>query len=81
MEPRFEPVMILPPHALAFEVAPLFEIDHDPLYGPFCNLHLQGNITNADVGPGGDAIQDMRMVAQKRPGMELRLVGHVDHFS
>ena len=71
MEPRFEPVMILAPHALPFKVAPAFEIDHDPLYGPFCNLHLYRNIPDADVGPARDAIEDMGMVAQKRPVMGL----------
>jgi hypothetical protein len=71
MAPRFEPVMILAPHALPFEVAPPFEIDHYPLYGPFCNPHLHRNVSNADVGPERDAIEDMGMVAQKRPVMGL----------
>ena len=67
MEPRVEPVMILAPDALSFEVAPPFEIDHDPLYGPFRNQHLHRNVSNADVGPEKDAMEDMSMVAQKRP--------------
>ena len=37
IESRLDPVMILSPHALPIEVAPLFEIDHDPLDGSFCN--------------------------------------------
>ncbi len=67
MEPPVEPVMILAPHALAFEVAPPFEIDHDTLYGPFCNQHLDRDVSNADVGPKKDAMEDVGMVAQKRP--------------
>ena len=81
VEPRFEPVMILAPHALPFEVAPPFEIDHDPLYGPFCNQHLHRNVSNADVGPEKDAMEDMGMVAQKRPVRVLKLSRHVGHFS
>ena len=71
MAPRFEPVMILASHALAYEVAAPFEIDHDPLYGSFCNLHLHSNVSNADVGPERDAMEDMGMVTQKRPVMGL----------
>ena len=67
IESWFEPVMILAPHALPFEVAPSFEIDHDPLNGPFRNLHLDRNVSNADGGRERDAIQDMRMVTQERP--------------
>ena len=69
MEPRFEPVTILAPYAFTFEVAPLFEIDHDPPDGPFCNPHLHRNVSNADVGLERDAVEDVRMVAQKRPSV------------
>jgi hypothetical protein len=71
MEPWFEPVMILAPHALPFEIATPFEIDHDPLYSPFRDLHLHRDVSNADVWQERDAIQDMGMVAQKRPFMRL----------
>lgn len=81
MEPRFQPVTILAPHALPFEVAPPFKIDHDPLYGPFCDLYHHRNVSNADIGPERDAIEDVRMVAEKRPVMGLYLVRHVAHFS
>jgi hypothetical protein len=66
-EPWFDPVMILAPYTLPFEVAPMFEIDQDSLHGPFCNQHLHCNVSNADVRRGTDAMEDMRMVAQKRP--------------
>jgi hypothetical protein len=81
MEPRVESVMILAPHALPLEVAPPFEIDHYPLYGPFCNQHHHRNVSNADVGPEKDAMEDMGMVAQKRPVRVLKLIRHVGHFS
>ncbi len=63
MAPPFEPVMILAPHALPFEVTSTFEIDHDPLHGPFCNLHLHRNVSNADTGRERNAIEDVGMVA------------------
>ena len=69
MEPRFEPVAILAPDTFPFEVAPPFQIDHDPLYGPFGNPHLYRNVSNANVGRERDAIEDMGMVAQKCPFM------------
>ena len=71
MKSRLEPVLVLAPDALPFEVAPAFEIDHDPLHGSFCNSHLERNVSNADVGPVRDAMEDVRMVAQKRPIMGL----------
>ena len=67
MESRFKPVMILAAHALPSEVAPPFEIDHDPLNGPFRNQYLHRNVSNANVGPEKDAMEDVGMVAQKRP--------------
>ena len=79
MELRGETVMILAPHALPFEVASPFEIDHYPLYGPFCNQHPHRNVSNADVGPEKDAVEDMSMVAQKRPVRVLWLIRRVGH--
>lgn len=63
--------MILAPHAISFEVACPFEIEHDPLYGPFGNADLHRDVSDAEVGPVSDAIEDVRMVAQKRPFMRL----------
>ena len=67
MQSWFEPVMILAPHTLPFEVAPPFKIDHDPLHGPFGNQYLHRDVSNADVGRDIDAMEDMRMIAQERP--------------
>jgi hypothetical protein len=67
LQPRVEPVMILAPYALPSEVASPFQIDHDPLHGPLCNQHLHRNVPNADVRPEKDAMEDVSMVAQKRP--------------
>ena len=67
MEPRFEPVVILPPHALPFKIAPPFEVDHDPLYCSFGNQHFRRDISNADTRPEKDAMEHMGMIAQERP--------------
>ena len=80
MQPRFEPVAVLAPNTLSLEIAPPLEIDDDPLYGPFCNQHLDRNISNADVGPKENAIKHMGMVAQKRPCRMWQLIRHVVHF-
>lgn len=62
-EPLTDPVMILSPDAISFEVAPLFEIDHDPLDGAFSDQHLGRDVTNADAGRTKDAMQDVRVIA------------------
>jgi len=77
----FDPVVILAPHALTFEVAATFEIDNDPLHGPFCNQHLRRDVSNADVGRDTDAMEDVRMVAQERPVRMLKLIRQFSDFS
>ena len=67
IEPRLEPVMILAAYALPFEIARLFEIDHDPLHGPFCDQNFHRNVSNADPGPEKNAMQNVSVIAQKRP--------------
>jgi hypothetical protein len=76
VQPPFEPVVVLAPHALALDVAPSFQIDHDPLDGPFGNSHHGRNVSNADFGPDRDAIEHVRMVAQERPYRIVLLLGH-----
>jgi len=73
--------VILAPHALTFEVAATFEIDNDPLHGPFCNQHLRRDVSNADVGRDTDAMEDVRMVAQERPVRMLKLIRQFSDFS
>ena len=80
MESRFEPVMILSPHAIPFQVAPSFEIDHDPLHGSIGDQHLRRNVANADPGPEKDAVEDVSVIAQKRPVRVLQLPCQVGHF-
>lgn len=77
--PRFQPVQILTTHSLAFEITGPLEINHDPLHGPLRDLHLRRDISNADTGPEKDAMQDVGVVAQKRPVGGLRLGHHVGH--
>lgn len=67
MQPWCKPVMILASHALPREIARSFEIDHDPLDGPFCNSHHHRNVSNADFGPQRDAREDMGVIAQEFP--------------
>jgi hypothetical protein len=67
VQPSLEPVMILAADALMFEVASLFEIDHDPLHRPFGNLHLGGNVSQANVGHDRNAVKDVGVIAQERP--------------
>lgn len=80
MKSCFEPVMILPPDAFALEIARPFEVDHDSLHSPFGNLHFQSNISNADIGFGGDATEDVGVVTQERPIGGRRLIACVSHY-
>ena len=52
--------MILPPDAIAFQVASSFQVDHDPLHGSFGDQHLCRNVSNADARPEKDAMEDVR---------------------
>jgi hypothetical protein len=76
-----EPVMILAAHAFAFEVTAPFQVDHDPLHGPFGDQYFIRDVSNADIRPEKDAMQDVRVIAEKRPARVLELVCHFDHIS
>ena len=77
MTSRFEPVLILATDPLAIEIPAPFEINDDSLDGPIGNSHLICDVSNADVGPQRAAIEDVRMVAQKRPILGLQFFDHV----
>ena len=77
--PRFKPVQILTAHALALKETAPFQVNYDPLDSPLRDLHLRRDISNADAGPEKDAMQDMGVIAQKRPVGGLQLGHHVGH--
>ncbi len=81
MEARLEPVVVLPPDALSFEVASHFEVDDDSLHSSFGDLHSRRDVANAGVGAKRDAVEDVRVIAQERPGGRLQTTGHGDRFS
>ena len=63
IEPWLEPVMILTADARPFEIAPLFEIDHDPLHSSLGDLDFRRNVSNTDLRPEKYAMQNVRVIA------------------
>jgi len=71
MEFRLEPILVLSSHAFSFEIPSALKVHHDALHGPLRDSHFERDVSNADIGPEGDAIEDVRVIAQERPFVRL----------
>jgi hypothetical protein len=68
---REDGVVIPPPLACASKISRCLKIGHDSLHRPLGDAHMHGHVPEFDLRISSDDDQDMRVIAQERPGVRL----------